>query len=261
MQSRNPVLTRSAAFSPGGYATFSPAPVDQLETQYAAPPATGAQTGRMTLDDVVMKTGILFAVLLATSFVSWKLDSIAVVLVGLVGGLVLGLIISFRQSTNPALILPYAALEGLLVGGISNFYQQTANGPIVGQAVIGTLAAFTAMLVLYKTGVIRATKKFTKMLLIAAVGYLLVGMANLVAAILGVGGGWGFAGTGPGILICVAGVAIASLFLILDFDMIEQGIRNGAPREYSWLAAFGLMVTLVWIYLEILRLLAILNRR
>jgi len=261
MQSRNPVLSRSAAFSPGGYATFSPAAVDQLETQYAAPPATGAQTGRMTLDDVVMKTGILFAVLLATSFVSWKLDSIAVVLVGLVGGLVLGLIISFRQSTNPALILPYAALEGLLVGGISNFYQQTANGPIVGQAVIGTLAAFTAMLVLYKTGVIRATKKFTKMLLIAAVGYLLVGVANLVAAILGVGGGWGFAGTGPGILICVAGVAIASLFLILDFDMIEQGIRNGAPREYSWLAAFGLMVTLVWIYLEILRLLAILNRR
>jgi uncharacterized YccA/Bax inhibitor family protein len=261
MQSRNPVLSRNAAFSPGGYATFTPAAVDQLETQYAAPPATGAQTGRMTLDDVVMKTGILFAVLLATSFVSWKLDSFAVVLVGLVGGLVLGLIISFRQSTNPALILAYAAFEGLLVGGISNIYQSQADGPIVGQAVIGTIAAFTAMLVLYKTGVIRATKKFTKMLLIAAVGYLLVGVANLVAAILGVGGGWGFAGSGLGILICVAGVAIASLFLILDFDMIEQGVRNGAPREFAWFAAFGLMVTLVWIYLEILRLLAILNRR
>ena len=266
MQSRNPVLTRSEAFSQGGYATFhEPATADQLEQQYAAPSATGAQTGRMSIDDVVMKTGALFAVLLVTAAIAWQIDSFAVVLVGLIGGLVLGLVISFKQSTNPALILGYAAFEGLLVGGISHYYQDysTANGGgnIVAQAVLGTLAAFAAMLVVYKTGLVRATNRFKKFMFMAVIGYLVVGLANLVAALFGVGGGWGFAGSGLGILICVAGVALASFFLILDFDFIDQGVRNGIPERYSWLAAFSLMVTLIWIYLEILRLLAILNRR
>ena len=266
MQSRNPVLTRSEAFSQGGYATFhETATADRLEEQYAAPSATGAQTGRMTLDGVVMKTGALFAVLLLTAAIGWTVDSFAVVLVGMIGGLVLGLIVSFKQSTNPALILGYAAFEGLFVGGISHFYDSYSasqgGGNIVAQAVLGTLAAFAAMLVVYKTGLVRATNRFKKFMMIALIGYLVVGLANLVAALFGVGGGWGFAGTGLGVLICVAGVALASLFLILDFDFIDQGVRNGIPERYGWLAAFSLMVTLIWIYLEILRLLAILNRR
>jgi uncharacterized YccA/Bax inhibitor family protein len=266
MQSRNPVLSRNAAFSPGGYATFQPAAVDQLETQYAAPPATGVETGRMTLDDVVTRTGILFGVLLVTSAVSWFAYSPILTFGGAIVAFVLALVISFKSSTNVPLIVSYAAFEGLFVGGISKALQSyvdvQGNGTnIVGQAVLGTLAAFTAMLVLYKTGVIKATKKFTKMLMIAGVGYLIISLVNLVSAFMGVGDGWGFRASGLGLLLCVAGVAIASLFLILDFAFIEQGIANGAPRRVAWLAAFGLMVTLVWIYLEILRLLAILNRR
>jgi uncharacterized YccA/Bax inhibitor family protein len=172
----------------------------------------------------------------------------------------IGLVISFKQSTNPALILSYAAVEGLFVGGISKWYQDFADDNIVGLAVLGTLAAFSGMLVLYRSGKLRATPKFTKMLITAGFGYLILSLASLVSAIFGVGDGWGFFGLGGlGVLLCLAGVALASFFLILDFDFIEQGIANGAPERTAWLAGFGLLVTLVWLYLEILRLLAILR--
>jgi uncharacterized YccA/Bax inhibitor family protein len=268
MRSNNPVFGNSGAFSRGGgYATFDTATSGRdLEEMYASPSATSLQTGRMTLDDVVMKTGAMFVVLLLTAAVGWMAVPAMPWLpfVALLGGLVLGLVISFKSSTNPALILSYAAVEGLFVGGISRFYDAyagaTGGSNIVAQAVVGTLAAFAAMLVLYKSGRVRATPKFTKMLMVAGLGYLFVGLISLVTAFFGVGGGWGFYGVGPlGLLLCAAGVALASLFLILDFDFIEQGIRNGAPARVAWLAAFGLVVTLVWLYLEILRLLAILR--
>jgi uncharacterized YccA/Bax inhibitor family protein len=235
---------------------------------YDRPAAGPLLTGRMTLDDVVMKTGALFGVLLVTAAVSWVVvpGMLWLPFAAMIGGLVLGLVISFKQSTNPALILTYAAVEGLFVGGISRFYasyaEQGATGGtnIVAQAVLGTLAAFAAMLLLYKSGRLRATPKFTKMLLVAGLAYLGIALASLISAFFGVGEGFGFYGAGPlGILLSVAGVALASFFLILDFDFIEQGIRNGAPQRMAWLAGFGLMVTLVWLYLEILRLLAILR--
>jgi uncharacterized YccA/Bax inhibitor family protein len=284
MQSRNPVFNSSPTFNGrGGYATFDErsatktapqtATAAELEQLYSAPSATGAQTGRMTMDDVVMKTAILFGVLLVTAAISWYSltpAAPATPLIAAVVALVIGLVISFKQSTNAALILTYAAVEGVFVGGISLFYQswvdsgsETGSGPnIVGQAVLGTLAAFVGMLVLYRSGKLRATPKFTKMMLVAVFGYLAVGLVSLVTALFGLGDGLGFYGvSGLGLLLCVAGVALASLFLILDFDFIERAIKAGVPRQTSWLAGFGLMVTLVWIYLEILRLLAILNRR
>jgi uncharacterized YccA/Bax inhibitor family protein len=132
---------------------------------------------------------------------------------------------------------------------------------IVLQAVIGTFAAFVAMLVLYGTRIIKVTGRFKKMMAIAMMAYLGIAVINLIAALFGVGGGWGLAGAGPlGLLLCVAGVALASFSLVLDFDAIETGIALGVPEKESWRAAFGLTVTLVWLYLEILRLLAILNR-
>ncbi|MDQ1603543.1 MAG: hypothetical protein QOE01_1388 [Actinomycetota bacterium] len=278
MQSRNPVFKNSPAFNGrGGYAT-SDAPAGtatatDLEQIYAAPSATGAQTGRMTMDDVVMKTGILFVVLLTTAAISYFAITpkmTAAPIIAMVVGLGMGLFISFKQSTNAALIITYAAVEGVFVGGISYFYQSyvdygstTGNAPnIVAQAVLGTLAAFVGMLVLYRSGKLRATPKFTKGLLIAGFGYLAVALVSFVSSFFGTGDGWGFYGVGGlGILLCVGGVALASLFLILDFDFIERAVKAGAPRETAWLAGFGLMVTLVWLYLEILRLLAILNRR
>ncbi|MGB2838459.1 MAG: Bax inhibitor-1/YccA family protein, partial [Actinomycetes bacterium] len=137
-----------------------------------------------------------------------------------------------------------------------------ANPPnIVLQAVIGTLAAFAAMLFLYGTRIIKVTGRFKKMMAMAFIAYIGIALVSLVAAFLGVGDGWGFYGVGGiGILLCAAGVALASFSLVLDFDAIETGIKMGAPERESWRAAFGLTVTLVWLYLEILRLLAILNR-
>ena len=265
MRSSNPVFNNNAAFNNGraGYASFTAAPdlsSNQLQGMYDAPPASPLQTGRMTLDDVVVRTAAMFGVLLVTAGVAWvTVPAVPFMPFGaMLVGLVLGLVISFKQSTNAALILTYAAVQGLFIGGISRFFEAQWNG-IVAQAVIGTLSAFTAMLVLYKSGKLRATPKFTKVLLTAGMGYFVLALVSLASSFFGVGGGWGFYGTGFGPLLAVAGVALASLFLILDFDFIEQGVANGLPQRMAWLAAFGLMATLIWLYIEILRLIAILR--
>ena len=166
------------------------------------------------------------------------------------------------------MIAAYALFEGVFLGGISFFYQdyvdltsETGDGPnIVLQAVLGTLVAFGVMLALYKTGRLRATPKFQKMMMVALFSYLGIAVVSLISALFGVGGGWGFYGVGAlGIALCALGVALASFSLVLDFDAIEQGINVGLPERESWRMGFGLMVTLVWLYLELLRLLAILN--
>ena len=169
-------------------------------------------------------------------------------------GFVLSLVVSFSKKVRPPLMLLYAAAEGVFVGGISAVFEASYDGIVI-QAVLGTLGAFTAMLLLYRTGVIRATPKFQKMLIIAGAGYLIFAVLNILLSsfhvipnVYSVGG--------LGLLVSAFGVALASLFLVLDFDFVEQGIRNGLPARYAWTAAFGLVVTLVWLYLEILRLLA-----
>ncbi|MFI7588656.1 Bax inhibitor-1/YccA family protein [Spongisporangium articulatum] len=260
MESSNPVLSRKE-FSRGGYATFNPAtpsPAD-LQAQYDAPPAGPLQTGRMTLDDVVMRTALTLGTVVATAAATFLYvkPGLGIVIGAAIVGLVLGLVISFSKTIRPALILAYAAIEGVFVGGISYWYNQYQPGIVV-QAVLGTLCAFGVMLFLYKTGVIRATPKFTKILLIAAGGYLVFGLLNFVLAMVTSGRG-AYDITGLGLLLAAAGVVLASLFLVLDFDQIEQGVRNGLPQQYSWLCAFGLTVTLVWLYLEILRLISIIR--
>jgi len=267
MESRNPVFSRGKEFKRGGYATFDPRTpsAGELNDLYAAPSANAAQMGRMTLDDVVVRTASLFAVLLLAAVPTYALLSrtaggFAVVVGSMLVALVLGLVISFSKTPKPALMLVYAAFEGVFVGGISRIYADFQDG-IVAQAVVGTLAAFGSMLVLYKTGVIRNSPKFTKILIIAGVGYFAFGMLNLLLSAFHVGG-YQSVYSGGGLLavaVSAFGVVLASLYLVLDFDFIEQGVRNGLPRAYSWTAAFGLVVTLVWLYLEILRLISILR--
>jgi uncharacterized YccA/Bax inhibitor family protein len=262
MQSRNPVFSRNAEFQRGGYATFDqPVSDQQLQDMYNAPPATPTQMRRMTLDDVVMRTAAMFGVLLAFAVGAWIMQPPLIIVIGAaIAAFVVAMIVSFRRQVSVPLILAYAALEGVFVGAISGWYAAYAGSNIIGQAVIGTLAAFAAMLILYRTGRLRATPRFTKTLMIAGFAYLGIALVSLVSAFFGVGNGWGFYGAGPlGLLLCVAGVALASFFLILDFDFIEQGVRNGLPEKEAWRAGFGLMVTLVWLYLEFLRLFAILN--
>lgn len=262
MRSDNPVFKRSEAFSGGGYAAAdTQASSAQLQEMYDAPSRTPVHERTMTLDSVITRTAACFAVLLVTAGINWYLVSPILTFGGMIAGLVLGLVIAFKQSTSAALILGYAALEGLFIGGISRIFQSYAGDTnVVGQAVLGTLAAFLSMLVVYKMGWLRATPKFTRGLLIAGGAYLVIALASFVSSFFGVGDGWGFRGFGLlGIGLCVAGVALATLFLILDFDFIERGIKANAPERVAWLGAFGLMVTLVWLYVELLRLFAILS--
>ncbi len=258
--SSNPVFQRNEGFAKqGGYATFD-TETRHLEDLYQAPSATSLDTDRMTLDDVVVRTGMLFAALLVTAVPTFLMrPGFGIVIGAGLIGMVLAFAIGFMKKPNPPLMFGYALLEGVFVGGISSYYAGAFGGGIIPQAVLGTLSAFATMLVLYKTGVIRNSPKFTKILTIAGVGYLVFGLVHFAGVMFGV---WDslYSGGGPlAILLGLAGVTLASLFLVLDFDFIEQGIRNGIPKPFAWTAAFGLMVTLVWLYLEILRLIAILR--
>ena len=263
MESRNPVFNRNEEFQRGGYATFdtrTPS-ADELSDMYAAPAATSLDTGRMTLDDVVIRTATLFAAMLLTAaptFLLLKPEQFGLVLVAAIVGLVLGLVNSFKRNPSPVLMVAYALVQGVFVGGISSLYEARWNGIVV-QAVLGTLAAFGSMLLLYRTGKVRNSPKFQKTLIIAGVGYLIFGLVHMLGVVFG---WWSSIYAGGGMLAIVIsafGVLLASFFLVLDFDFVEQGLRNGIPSKYAWTAAFGLVVTLIWLYLEILRLIAILR--
>ena len=230
---------------------------DSLEATYAAPAASSLRTGRMTMDDVVMRTATLFAVLVAVGAFAWGANSPGLALVGFLGGFVLAMVNTFSKKVRVPLIVAYAAAQGLALGTISRIYNEAYSG-IVGQAVIGTLCAFGGILVAYRSGKIRVTPKFTRVILGAAIGYLALGLVSIIMSFTGNSGGlYGVTGFGP--LLAVAGVGLASFFLVLDFDQIQKGIAAGAPQEESWRAGFGLMVTIVWLYLEILRLISILR--
>jgi len=177
-------------------------------------------------------------------------------LAGMFGGLGVGLLIAFKKTINVPLIVTYAVLEGVLVGAISEVFNKFYPG-IVATAVIATLCTFAGMLLGYKTGLIKVTDKSRRIFGMAIMGYLLFGLVNLVAAFMGVGSGWGFGGTGIlGIGISVLGVGLASYSLAIDFDSVDRAVAAQLPEKYSWLLAHGFIVTLVWLYLEFLRLLA-----
>ena len=262
MRSNNPALSRNEAFSrSNGYASFDVATPssDQLETQYGMPSPVRERT--MTLEDVVARTATVFGLLLLTAAATFFVlrPGFLVIIGAAVVGLVLGLVISFSKTPKPGLILAYAAIEGVFVGGMSWIYSTAFYPGIVPQAILGTLIAFSAMLIAYRSGLIRATGRFRKILMIAAIGYLMVGLVNIVAVLV-FGTGSVFFDSGLlGVVLSLVGVTLASLFLVLDFDFIERGIANGLPAQYAWTAAFGLTVTLVWLYLEMLRLLAVLR--
>lgn len=237
----------------------------QLQDRYNQPSAGPVQMRRVTLDDVVMKTLGLFSIMLVVAAVTWYYVAglpnesntpMVLMLAGMFGGLGIGLLIAFKKTINVPLIVTYAALEGVLVGAISMVFEQRWPG-IVTTAVIATVCTFAGMLLGYKSGLIKVTDKSRRIFGMAIMGYLLFGLVNLVASFMGVGDGWGFGGTGPmGIAISVLGVGLASYSLAIDFDSVSRAVEAQLPEKYSWLLAHGFIVTLVWLYLEILRLLA-----
>ncbi|WP_435768925.1 Bax inhibitor-1/YccA family protein [Nocardioides sp. SYSU DS0651] len=298
MQSNNPVFRRSEEFNrsnaygnptyQGNGAPYQGYGAPQGNYQGYAPPAQGydeqgrlvappAQTGggRMTIDTVVQSTAITLGVVLLVATATWFLtppieDEAAVgtlglaVMLGAGAAFILSLVNSFKRIVSPGLVIAFAVAEGVALGALSKlydaiFYNSDTPGGIVLQAVVGTFAAFAGTLAAYKFFDIKVGNKFRTFVIAAMFGMVALGLMELVLSMFSSQLGlFGFSTLG--LVFSVAGLVLGVLMLILDFDFIEQGIRNGLPARESWRASFGLLVSLVWIYTNLLRILAILQQ-
>src|SRR3954464_2328249 len=266
MPSRNPAFSRGFGAAGNGqqYAGWGAQPQPQYgapaqNDPYAAPSPYAATTTRyMTMDDVVTKTGVSFLVTVLAAAAVWALPGQAawgLALPAVLAAFVLGLVIAFKQIANPVATLAYGALYGVALGAISEAFNNIYPGIVI-QAVIGTFGVFAGMLVVYKTGAIRVTPKFTRWLLGALIGVFVLMLVNVIAAFI-TPGGLGLRDGGPlAIVFSLVVIGVAAFSLLLDFDIADEAIRRGAPAKFAWYIAFGLLVTVVWLYLEILRLLS-----
>jgi uncharacterized YccA/Bax inhibitor family protein len=251
---------------PGQYgqygATGQPVDASDLDAMYQSPSATTADTKRMTYDDVIIKTGGLLALLVVVAAATWTLvpgPMLGTVLwVGLIGGFVLGLVNAFKRNPSPALIVAYTVFEGAFLGAISLMYNAMFEGAVT-QAVIGTVSVFAVSLFLFRSGKVRVTPKFTRWLMFALIGYALFSLINFVLVMTGVMGEFGLRNGPIGVVVGLIAVGLAAASLIVDFDSIKRGVEAGVPAKMAWAAAFGLLVTLIWLYLELLRLVTIIS--
>ncbi|WP_327710802.1 Bax inhibitor-1/YccA family protein [Streptomyces sp. NBC_00464] len=292
MRSSNPVFSRRGFSRDNGYAGFNASPqagapaaganpyaqgtapnpyatnpYAQQDSQYGAPQAP-VRSGVMTIDDVVTRTALTLGTVVLGAAAAWALlpvdeanlgKSYGIAIGAAIVAFVLSLVQSFKRKPVPALIIAYAAFEGVFLGVISSAVSTYISPGVVMQAVMGTMCVFAGVLIAYKMRWIRVTRRFYGFVMAAAMGFMLLMVVNLLFAAFGGGDGLGFRSGGLGILFGVVGILLGACFLALDFKQVEDGIAYGAPREESWLAAFGLTMTLVWIYLEMLRLLSILS--
>lgn len=260
MASGNPVFSALNSNRNGGYAGFSQQQAYAGQSGYPGYTLPAASADRpMTLDDVVTKTSITLGVALLAGALTVYFNLVGFAVPALIVGLVLSLIVIFTQSSNPALILAYAAAEGVFLGALTGVINQFAPGVAL-QAVIGTFGVFAGMLALYKSGVIRVTPRLTKWIIGATIGAAVLMLANLVFSLFGLNLGIR-SGSGPiSIVFSLVVIGIAAFNFLLDFEQASEAIQRGRPARFAWYIAFGLTVTLVWLYLEILRLLASLQR-
>lgn len=285
MQSKNPVFVRSEGFSGRGNTSATAtttAPADwtiNLDgSQQPGQPSTGTDGGTMTLSSVIEKSAITLALVVVSAAVTWfaigNLDPSdpnaqrntmllgALAMLGVFGGLGLSLVISFKKSVSPILVLVYAVVEGIFVGAFSKavaFYI-VGDATVVFQAVLATFVAAGGTLAAYKFFNIQVNDKFRKIVFIATISAGAVMLVNLGLSMFGVLDQGGLRGFNTlGLWVSLAMVVLAVFNLVLDFDYIERGVEAGLPERESWRAAFGLTVTLVWLYIELLRILAIFN--
>jgi uncharacterized YccA/Bax inhibitor family protein len=282
MQSNNPVFRRSEEFNSanaygnqtyagnGGYtdpATWNVGQPGQPGPT-AAPVATG---GPMTIDSVVQKTALALVVVILTAAATWVLSPdvdqdtarsdinglIAVASIGALAAFVLSMVNSFKRVISPALVLLFCAAEGVALGGISKVFEMFYPG-IVMSAVLGTFGAFAGTLAVYKFFNIKVSDKFRTMVIAAMFGMIGIGLIEVVLSLFGAEIGL-FGMGGLGLLFAAAGLVLGVFMLVLDFDFVEQGIANGIPDREGWRAAFAMTVSLVWIYTNLLRILAIMR--
>ncbi|MEV7284176.1 Bax inhibitor-1/YccA family protein [Streptomyces sp. NPDC093252] len=289
MRSSNPVFSRRGFSRDNGSAGFNTAPqaggaaVGTQGNPYAqpgagtnpyatnpyaqqgvqgAPPQAPATTDRMTMDDVVMRTAMTLGTVVVGAVLAWALLPVSSSSYGLAIGaaliaFVLAMVQSFKRNASPALILTYAAFEGVFLGVFSEMFNSRWSGAPF-QAVLGTMAVSGATLLIYKAGWIRVTARYARIGMAIAIAFVLVMAVNLLLVAFGVADDGGLRSMGPlGAIVGIFAIVLGAFFLTLDFKQIEDGIAYGAPRKEAWLAAFGLTMTLVWIYIEMLRLVAI----
>ncbi len=262
--SSNPAF-RNLPTQGGGYATFDRqggamggaaayADAQAAEVGYGR---AGVGERPLTMDDVVTKTAITGAVALAAGVLTAFSGMFWLVLPAFIVGLVVSLIVIFKQSSNPGLVLTYSAAMGVALGGITGVLENIPNFEGIGfQAVVGTAGVFVGMLVVYKTGAVRVTPKFTKWLMGAMFGVVILMVVNLVASFFTTGGIGLRDGSPLAYLFSIVVIGVAAFSLLLDFDMADEAIRRGAAAKFAWYIAFGLLVTVIWLYIEILRLLS-----
>lgn len=218
----------------------------------------------MTYDDVIMKTLFCIAALVAAGAVGWAIPGLGVI--GALVAFVLAMVNIFKKKPSPVLILAYSAFEGLALGGVSAIFEARCEGIVI-QAVLATVSVFAATLAVFKFGNVRATPKMMKMLLVAMFGYLIYSLINIGLVAFGVVttpfglNGMNIPGTSIpiGVAVGIIVVIMAAFNFIVDFTVIEEDVKAGAPQIESWRNAFGLMLTIVWLYLELLRLIALLR--
>ncbi len=273
-QQQNPYAPNAGQQNAGQQPAYgrSPAPATPaaagLNQMYSAPSATPVNTGRLTYDDVIMKTGGLLALLVLVAAVTWAaFDALPYLYVaGALIGFVLALVNIFRKKISPPLIVAYTVAEGVFVGGISAMLNTVYPGVAL-QAVLATVITFSVTLALFKSGKIRASAKATKIFMVAMLGYVAFSLVNVGMMIFGSNdAAFGLrsqevGGIPLGVIIGVLAVILAAYSLVLDFDSIERGVKQGAPAKFAWKAAFGLIVTLVWLYIEFLRIFSLIAGR
>lgn len=258
----------NAQAGPGGRVAPPPPSADHLNAWYAQP-SYGQQGGfappaparYLTLDDVITRSVVLLATLLVAGAASWVApDSMrgGFIAVGFIGALILGLYMGFTGRANAVTTIAYAALEGLALGGITKLFNDQWSGIAI-QAVTGTVMVAGGVLVVYKTGAVRVTPRFTKIVFASTLGVLGLMVVNLLASFFHSGGLGLRSGGALAIGFSLLCIVIAASNLIVDFDMIEQSVRRGVDEKVGWYLSWGLLVTLVWLYLEILRLLSYLR--
>lgn len=265
MATSNPAFSNSPAFSQSATKaiqwTQEPS-AEQLDELYARSSATPDQMDRMTYENTIQKVVGAFAVLMLFAAIGWFVPILMIP--GAIVGFVLALVNIFKKEPSPGLILAYTAAQGLFVGGISMAFNTAFEGIVV-QAVLGTFAVIGVTLALFASGKIRASKRATKIFLVAMIGYALFSLINFGLMAFGVTESmFGlrdtiFLGMPLGFWLGILVILLAAYSLVLDFDSIKTGVQRGAPAKFGWTAAFGIMVTVIWLYLEILRLLAILR--
>ena len=261
----SPAFSTNSAFKPG--ATYDQngkaVSASDLQHQFDQPAAGPIDTGRMSYEGVITKTSgmVILAFLLAIP--AYMFPNMALTIGAALVGFVLSLVLIFKKVTPPALAIAYAAVEGYFLGGITTYIETAYNVPGAGlQALLATACTFAVCLYLYHSGRVRYTPKMQKFLMIGGISYLLFSLVNVgVMIFTDTGDGFGLRSGWIGVAIGVFAVILACVSLIGDFDFIENGVKNGLPAHYDWKAAFGIVLTLVWLYIEFLRIIAILQGR